>query len=374
MDILITGARSPAALEWARICLESGHRVWLADSLHYPLSRYINGAAGYLLLPPANCSLTKYTQALEKIIVIHDIQLIIPTCEEIFFLSKARKMIQTKTQWFMPEETLLFTLHNKYLSIDSLQNLGEIITPQTRLCTSIKNVVDDKNTILKPVYSRFGQHVVRQIDIAELTALPISNLFPWVQQQKITGTALCNYALFDHGRLISHQAYLPLYCLNQSAATYFKPYSDDRLLEFVIQFGRRTQFHGQVAFDFIEQEGNIYVIECNPRATSGIHLLAPNLTLSADGSLEFKPGKICSHMIGGMVPLYFGLSALRKCKLVEFIKDWRLAKNVFSHSVFRLKSWALLLAFLELFWLSRKLKRPITETSTHDIEWNAEDA
>ena len=372
MDILITGARSPAALEWARLCLESGRRVWLADSFRNPLSRYVKGAAGYFQLPPAKGNQEAYTQALEAIINRQNIKFVIPTCEEIFYLSHAKNNILSEVEWFMPEESLLFALHNKYLSLRHFHNLGEIAIPQTRLCTSVKDVVCDDGTILKPVYSRFGQHVIRQIDFAKINELPISKLYPWVQQQRITGKQLCNYALFNRGNLIAHQAYLPLYCLNGSAATYFKPHLDERMHKFTEGFGKQTQFHGQVAFDFIEHEDQLYVIECNPRATSGIHLLGSQLKLLQDGSLICKPDRTDSYQIGGTLPLFFGLDALRNGRFFNLIKDYNSAKNVFFHGKFPLKKWALAVAFMELCWLSWRLKRPITETSTYDIEWNAD--
>lgn len=337
MDILITGARSPAALEWARICMKSGHRVWLADSFKWPISRYLKGIAGYLQAPPPRTNPIAYTQALEAIITGKNIQLIIPTCEEIFYLSKSRRDITAQAEWFMPEDSLLFTLHNKFLSIDFLKNIGEIAVPQTQLCVSTEDVVYSNDSILKPVYSRFGQHVIRTIDPKVVSGLDISKKYPWVQQQRIVGNPLCNYALLDQGKLIAHYAYRPKYCLNGAAATYFEQYHDERLQEFIIQFGKRTKFHGQVAFDFIEHNGLLYVIECNPRATSGIHLMGEQLTLTQDGSFVFIPGESASYRVGGVVPLFFGLDALMKGKLLTFMKDCRSARSIFRNASFPLK-------------------------------------
>lgn len=50
----------------------------------------------------------------------------------------------------------------------------------------------------------------------------------------------------------------------------------EEIYEWVRQFVQATGFSGQVGFDFIETEdGQLYAIECNPRATSGIHLFHP---------------------------------------------------------------------------------------------------
>jgi len=46
-------------------------------------------------------------------------------------------------------------------------------------------------------------------------------------------------------------------------------------LAWVSRYTAMDGFHGQIAFDFIEtEEGKLFPIECNPRTTSGIHLLA----------------------------------------------------------------------------------------------------
>ncbi|VTR20119.1 Uncharacterised protein [Serratia fonticola] len=88
MNILITGARAPVAIEWARIALRSGHRVWLADSLKWPLGRFLQGIEGYLRLPSPRQDLAGYQRQLQGYLDQHAIELLIPTCEEIFYLSK----------------------------------------------------------------------------------------------------------------------------------------------------------------------------------------------------------------------------------------------------------------------------------------------
>ncbi len=130
MNILITGARAPVAIEWARIALRSGHRVWLADSLKWPLGRFLQGIEGYLRLPSPRQDLAGYQQQLQGYLDQHAIGLLIPTCEEIFYLSQAFAAYIGPTEWLMPERQLLFELHHKYQSLSLLTGLGEVRTPQ----------------------------------------------------------------------------------------------------------------------------------------------------------------------------------------------------------------------------------------------------
>jgi len=56
MNVLITGARAPVALEWARMALSAGHSVWMMDCLKYPLGRNLTGIQGYCQVPkPRGC-------------------------------------------------------------------------------------------------------------------------------------------------------------------------------------------------------------------------------------------------------------------------------------------------------------------------------
>jgi hypothetical protein len=60
----------------------------------------------------------------------------------------------------------------------------------------------------------------------------------------------------------------------------FEDVQNPKTQKWVERFISKTNFTGQIGFDFIETaDGMLYAIECNPRATSGIHLFneAPEL-------------------------------------------------------------------------------------------------
>ena len=65
------------------------------------------------------------------------------------------------------------------------------------------------------------------------------------------------------------------------------------IYNFVTEYVREHNFTGQIAFDFIQdKKGNIYVIECNPRGTSGLHFFKhennfPNVF--SDPSIQLIP-------------------------------------------------------------------------------------
>ncbi len=371
MVILVTGARAPVAIEWARLLMRAGHQVCLADSMVWPLGRFIKGIQGYVRLPSPRFNLQQYKQALIKLLRDNCIECIIPTCEEIFYLATIKEDVEAqlgeqKVEWYLPDYDLLFKLHNKFTSLSLLSGLGQVQIPSTDYCQHPDDIVDDKASILKPVYSRFGRQVIRRPYQGVLTSDQITPAIPWVQQQKIVGQAICNYALFQHGQLIAHQAYLPKYCINQSAASYFEPYCDKRLDEFIRQFGERTQYHGQVAFDFIEENNALYVIECNPRATSGLHLLASGLTVNVNGHFYYKPSVTRSYRLGNII--FYGF--LFKEPFKKLLFDYRCADDVFADSAYPLFVGGQCLTLAELCFRCVRYRRPMTDISTLDIEWD----
>ncbi|MBU2713383.1 hypothetical protein [Zooshikella harenae] len=367
----MTGARAPVAIEWARLLMRAGHQVFLADSMVWPLGRFVKGIQNYIQLPSPRFNLQQYKQALIKQLRVNCIECIIPTCEEVFYLATIKVDIEAqlsgqKVEWFLPDHDLLFKLHNKFTSLTLLAGLGQVQIPATHYCLHPDDIVDDTASILKPVYSRFGRQVVRNPYQGVLTSDQINPAIPWVQQQKIVGQAICNYALFQHGKLIAHQAYLPKYCVNQSAASYFEPYDDNRLDEFVRQFGERTHYHGQVAFDFIEENNTLFVIECNPRATSGLHLLGFGLTMKDNGILNYTASSTKPYRLGNIIFYCF----LFKENFKQLLVDYRYADDVFVDSVYPLIVGGQWLTLVELCFRCIRYHRPVTDVSTLDIEWD----
>lgn len=372
MRILITGARAPVAVDWARIALRSGHDVIMADSLRFPLGRFLQGIDAYERLPAPKQQTQAYRDALRRVIEQQRINLIIPTCEEVFYLAQARDTLANGAHWLLPQTRLLQTLHHKQQSTELLRDFVDIHIPHTRLLTDIADIDYQSDTVLKPVYSRFGSQVIRSPQPACLNSRQLNANQPWVQQEKIHGEALCNYGLYQHGHLIAQQAYRPRYCLNQSAATYFQPCEHPALPRFMRQFGERFQYHGQVAFDFIERDGRLYFIECNPRATSGLHLLKNQLRLNSRGDLEYRKATTNAQRIGNTLPLLFGWQALKNGCFTQLLNDHKHADNALHANDLPLKIGSGFLPMAELCTKAVGLGLSLTEASTADIAWDGE--
>jgi len=107
----------------------------------------------------------------------------------------------------------------------------------------------------------------------------------WVAQRYAGSELLCTYAVAHEGRLLAHAAYRAPQTAS-GASVCFRSDADPQAREWVELFVQRTGFSGQIAFDFIRtQDGSLLPIECNPRATSGVHLLlAPQVPQMRSGN------------------------------------------------------------------------------------------
>src|ERR1043165_8087865 len=114
--VLITGARSPAALEWARLAQRAGaEAVVVADSLRFPLAGFSSAATHSVRLPEVRSDVSAYGKAVCDVVREHRIQLVAPTCEEAFYISHQRRRIEAAgARVFVPPFDFMARAHHKY--------------------------------------------------------------------------------------------------------------------------------------------------------------------------------------------------------------------------------------------------------------------
>jgi glutathione synthase/RimK-type ligase-like ATP-grasp enzyme len=362
MKILITCPRAPVAIEWARIAQRDGHLVTFIDSLKNPLGRHLR-ATSYVRVPSPRFAFEEYRQQILTLISEHD--LIIPTCEDIFYITKAVQGTTFKHKVFAPDFDSLLGLHNKFTVQNYLNK--NVKFPKTRILTNIDQIdYSNQNSILKPVFSRFGTQLVTKISKEETASIVINNISPWIQQEKIEGKYICNYAVIVSGFVISHAVYRPRYLVNNAASTYFEYIDNVTCDSFIKEFAELTKFTGQVAFDFIENEEGLFVIECNPRGTSGLHLICNQIEITDTGLLAKNAKAFESCRVGKSIIYMFGVSALLNGTLKDLLKDYKKSRDVISD----IPVMAQILAFVEIFIIKLRHKISFAEATAHNIEYN----
>ena len=378
--VLITGARAPSALGLVKGLRKSGVEVYCADSFRYPLTRFSRYLARYYVVSsPAHC-VQAYVSDLRKIIIDNDIDMLLPTCEEIFFISKHKDKLTINNCFvFCDDFEKLAKLHNKYQFIKMAALCdGDILSPMTQLLLTRDECLEGEGAayVYKPVFSRFASKTLICPGSEAFGDIIISDQYPWVRQQYIQGEEYCSYSIAVGGQLQVHACYHPRYRAGQGSGIYLEPIHCESIFNFVSHFVKKYNFTGQIGFDYIRDSNNdIYVIECNPRATSGVHFLQDAQVWGKVLAGEF-PGVLMSDARDRVIALAmmtFGVKYLFSEHRWRFLSDLFKAKDViFSWSDLK-PAFCQFISLGEILYKSIRTGQTFTQVATSDIEWNGEE-
>jgi len=313
--VLITGARAPAALELARSFRTQGWTVHSADSFRYTLTA--PAVQRHFRVPAPRTDLAGFRRHLTA-------DLIVPTCEEVFYLAGLPGA-------FCGGLPLLRRLHSKWEFLDLARDC-DIGIPDSRLATSPDDLPPRPEAfVCKREFSRFGSYTL--VGRAVCRPTPSER---WVVQERLHGEEFSAYGVARSGRLTAFAMYLPL--RRFASSTYFRPTRDDQALAFARALVAELGFTGQISFDFMRNRRGTFVLECNPRACSGVHLL-PDVAQAILGDDWVEQ----SQRERGLEHVLWGRPAL-----------------------------ALLPHLAETLWRSLSRRQSFKAASTSDIEWDGE--
>lgn len=381
--ILLTGGRAPVALELARLFHDAGHFVCMAESVRWPLTWSSRAIMRHYQVPPPNREPDAYLDALLEIIQQEKIDLLLPTCEELFYVARGYEQLAAHCDVFVEPLARLRPLHNKWHFIQRAQHYN-LTVPPTRLLTTQADVrslsQEAHDLVFKPVYSRFASQTIirpQEQNRTLISCIQPTPQQPWIAQTFIHGRQICTYSLAYKGRLVAHTAYPTEFSAGQGATILFRHIDHSAAFKWVSTFVEREQFTGQIAFDFIESsDKRLFALECNPRATSGIHLLAqepgcwrlffePNSPLLTPSRAE--PVMLASAM------LLYGLPAIRSYRQ---LKEWTSCFSQSRSILFRrhdpLPALFQFVGVANFLWWSIKHNVSALQASTFDIEWNGQ--
>jgi predicted ATP-grasp superfamily ATP-dependent carboligase len=358
--ILISGARAPIALEMARSFHRAGHRVIMTDCQRLTIARWSTGVAKYYVTPSPRFDNDAYVRQLQQIIDKEKVNHFIPTCEEAIFVAAHREVFNCKV-WTC-DHKLIITLHNKHLFTQCYQDI--LPTPNTILLNDFTDWDNSDQYVFKPIYSRFASSVIVRKKISRIF-FNAQDKNQWIAQSYIEGKEICIYSVWSEGQMKAYVAYHPLYRAGKGAGVFFEPVQNEKVQSHVKKIGTEIQYNGQLCFDvIIDEEENPYFIECNPRGTSGAHLLNTQLAEVFLGSScvinnqtrEFS----IKYALAILHPLSFFRSRVRKSKDTVF--RWDDLKPFFFQ----------IFSLLEITWLKFSSRSSWLEATTADIEWNGD--
>jgi hypothetical protein len=373
--ILVTGARAPVALHLARLLHGAGHRVLLADSQPRPLASYSAMHHGFHLLPPPRSQPAAFGAEMRRLVRAEAVDLVIPTCEEVFHLARVWQDNPPEAALFAPALPLLAEAHDKFRFIRLCEGLG-LEVPETRLLTSPADLAavvgQAEDLVFKPVWSRFAAHVLIRPVAQEVARIRPTQAAPWVAQAALHGQEISAYAVAQNGKLLVLALYRALYRAGKGAAVAFAPVQDAKAAEFVQRFVAGTGWSGQASFDVMRMpDGRVLPLECNPRATSGLHFFRDPKGFAGvlDGA-EVNPDVAAPQGVRLALWLYGLPAALRAGHLGVYADALREVQDVLDWPGDPGPGRAQGRVLAGMVWQAVRQGISLQQLSTHDIEWN----
>ena len=378
-NVLILGARAPVALDHARRFARQGWKVTVADSISCLISGASRSVDATVRIASPRHTPAQFATDLSHACAKHAIDLIVPNCEEVFFLSRYRHRLPGDVRVLADDFDKLRDMHSKWRFLSLAQGCGANV-PESALVGSIDEARQWAGTnpvVLKPEFSRFGVHVRLYRDGIPQDAPELAALGRWVVQRYMRGTEYCSYSVADRGRLVAHSLYRPTWRMQTSSSYYFEPARIDAVREFVARFARKLDFTGQLSFDWIEHaDGEVSVLECNPRATSGCHLFSLDDPLPAalDGTIDMcvEPVAPSPRMIGAVMLSAGLVDAAKQRDLRGWMRDYRRATDVVRAAGDHRPFVGAVLDLVSYARLARAQRCNMREAATRDIEWDGQ--
>lgn len=370
--VLLTGGRAPATLELARLFRRAGRDVGVADSWPVTVAGLSRAVSARFLVPSPRFAYQAFEARLSDVARTFLPDVLIPTCEEVFWVARASERLEPFTRVFSPTLEALRELHDKGAFARLAERLA-LRVPPTQVLTSAADLDavrgDAERLVFKPAFSRFGTRTLIRPSASALRHVTPSERAPWVAQAFVPGREVCAYGVAVRGRLRALAVYESRFRAGR-ASVVFEAERNDAVRTWVQAFVERAGAHGQLAFDFMQDgRGAVWALECNPRLTSGVHLLRDvegfaGVFLEADGPLlEPRPGArsaLKAAMLGGAVWQRGGASAFVRSRDVLFeLPD-------------PLPALAQPLLTAQIAWRAVRSGTSLLGATTHDIQWDGE--
>ena len=330
------------------------------DSLRKTLCTFSRCVDRFVVVSPPAEDLEGFTRDLITVIHEEGVNLVIPTCEEALYIAKIQERLPCDV--FTSSFELVETLHNKW----SFAQMTRETSPKTEL---LKDKTIGPPYVVKPIYSRFAAHV--EI-VREEKNIEESEINPKIAQEFVDGESYCSYAVAKNGKVRAYSVYRVLHSIGMGAAYSMESILDDEIETFVFSFVKAIGYTGQISFDFIKTKERLYVIECNPRATSGVHLFDCCQELGNaffdQGLLKPPPGKIYHEPL---TMVWYGIKQkeiLRK----HFWKHFLAGKNIVIRAFDLGPLFFFPMVLLELMRLTIFKRKKLHQALSEDLEYNGE--
>ena len=370
---LLTLGRLPKALDVAVALHGAGWRVIIAEPSKWHLARVSNSVAKTVAVTAPNDDQNGYIKDLLDVIERENVSLVVPISEEALHATLIEQHLpQTTRLYSMPHEQLRL-LHDKSRFIALAQSF-DLLVPETHLLGSEEatRLAADQPYIIKPVCTCSGQG----LEICkDGETLPLAKDRPSSVVQSFLGGALkSSFSIAHEGRVIGTVVYKAAILSGTVAVAFERLDGETPIQNWISSFVKKANHSGFISFDFIEDEiGQPRAIECNPRATSGIHFVQPGSLASAilnpasQTELQLKPHKVMQQFYPSLTETQMAL--FRRDQFRQKLRILMSAKEVNFSWRDPLPLWLMPFTSWNIMKRSFLKGESFGEASTYDIAW-----
>lgn len=276
--VLVTAGRFHPATAVARALHRAGAGVDIADSCRLSPALHSSAVdALHIVAPPASKPV-QFVRDVSEIVRHREIDLIVPVCEEGFYLARYAHLLPAPL--FAPPFETIARLHDKSRFLELCGNLG-LRTPRTAVAANradLRNAIGKfQDFVARPAFSRGGMVYLtnhgprsgeRAIDDCEPTE---DN--PWLVQEYVDGKDACSLSIVRSGKVVVHCAYEPSIAAPGGFSIQFSSIEDFGSLEVTSQVCAEIGYNGFIGFDYRRTHDGLVMIECNPRCSAGAFLI-----------------------------------------------------------------------------------------------------
>ncbi|WEV53912.1 ATP-grasp domain-containing protein [Leuconostocaceae bacterium ESL0723] len=338
--VLVTGARSPIALALMQEFINAGVQVWTTDSVDFALGKSLKGIQAFTLTASCRYDNQTYLDQINQQVADFKIDLIVPTNEETFWLSRGRD--QLKAPLFAADFATMAQLHHKEHYAQVLQDAG-LLAPHA--------------------YNEPGPDRILKNDYSRFTSVGDANLDqPHFYQEKITGKEWCLSLVAEKGEVLGAVVYDKAFNFQGSSSVLIKNHHRPDIVNAAARLIEHTNYTGFFGADIMEsaKTGGLYFIDINPRATSGLVLFNADFW---DGQpLRVKTPRRTDL---ALVPDFFRHP-------LKTWQAWRESKSFFSDISVSWPTWLQIDQVWHWYRYGKQHHVNLRQASVDDIAWDGE--
>lgn len=370
---LLSLGRLPKALDIAEALSEAGWRVVIAEPANWHLARVSRHVAKSVKVTAPNDNQSEYINDLLNVIKEEDVTLVVPVSEEALHATLIEEYLPENVTLYSMPQSRLRELHDKERFIKLARSFG-LRVPQTHVLGTEEavNFAKQNDFIVKPICTCSGQGL--EIHNAGDELPDAKTLPPTIVQEQMKGALKSTFSMCHDGRVIGTVVYRSAILSGTVGVAFERLDNEQEIEKWISEFVENTNHSGFISFDMMEDENKTpHAIECNPRATSGIHFVSRESIANAitspqtAKSLTMRSQKLMQQFYPCLTEtqgsLFRGDHFLRKAKIMWQAKEvnfsWR---DPLPLWLMPFTSWQIMKrAFLH--------GESFGEASTYDIAW-----